>query len=111
MDLAYAAGEMNLTPNTQCLCAADYDLILLLQSTAIISVAIGPSGSNDIYLFHLDEFLSNAANHSPEVATMLNEHAQDDRTSELANMVKQLQLITAHTFYLGLARMSIISYC
>jgi alpha-tubulin suppressor-like RCC1 family protein len=56
-----------------------------------MSVAIGPSGRNDIYLFHLHEFLSNAASHSPDVSAMLNEHAQDDTTSELANMVKLLQ--------------------
>lgn len=56
-----------------------------------MSVAVGPSGRNDVYLLHLHEFLSNTAGHSSAVAEMLKDHAHDDRTGELAGTVKQLQ--------------------
>lgn len=66
-----------------------------------MSVAIGPSGRNDLYLLHLHEFLSNIASHSPEVAEMLKDHSHDDRTGDLANMVKMLQSTHRPYFLFG----------
>jgi len=63
----------------------------LRLAAAIMAVAIGPSGHNDVYLLNLDKFLSHAAKHSPAVALALEDHAEDDRTGELAKMVKMLQ--------------------
>ena len=64
---------------------------IVFAHSAIISVAHGPSGPNDAYLLHLHEFLTHAATHSPLAAVSFKEHAGDDRTGELANMVKLLQ--------------------
>ena len=54
-------------------------------------MAIGPSGHNDVYLFHLDTFLSHITQHSSAAALTLKDHSGDDRTGELAKMVKLLQ--------------------
>jgi len=81
-------------------------LLDLPLAAAIISVAIGPSGPNDLYLLHLHSFLAqhNVASHqtpslaSTEVATELaspssleGDHSGDTDTGELATMVKLLQ--------------------
>ena len=69
----------------------DVRIITFQYIKAIMSVAIGPSGRNDVYLLSLHEFLSDTANHLPGDAEALEDHAKDDRTGELANMVKLLQ--------------------
>ncbi|KAL7469560.1 hypothetical protein ACHAXS_009813 [Conticribra weissflogii] len=60
-------------------------------AAATMSVAIGPSGHNDVYLLNLDKFLTHAAKCSPAAALALEDHAKDDRTGELAKMVHMLQ--------------------
>ena len=54
-------------------------------------MATGPSGRNDVYLLNLHEFLLNTAHHSPGVTKVLEDHTKDDRTGELANMIKLMQ--------------------
>mmetsp|Transcript_4099 Transcript_4099/g.9095 ORF Transcript_4099/g.9095 Transcript_4099/m.9095 type:complete len:800 (+) Transcript_4099:122-2521(+) len=66
-------------------------LLDLPLAAAIISVAIGPSGHNDVYLLHLDSFLTHAAEHSKSAASALEDHSGDFHTGELAGMVKLLQ--------------------
>ena len=65
--------------------------LCIIVFTAIMSVSIGPSGRNDAYLLHLHEFLSDTESQSKEVSEILKGHTKDDRTGELANMVKLLQ--------------------
>ncbi|KAL7533380.1 hypothetical protein ACHAXR_005195 [Thalassiosira sp. AJA248-18] len=66
-------------------------LLDLPLAAAIMSVAIGPSGPNDVYLLHLHSFLTHAAQHSASAALALQDHSGDFHTGELANMVKLLQ--------------------
>ena len=67
------------------------------QVAAVMSVAVGPSGRNDAYLFSLDEFLTphNGAGGGSE------DHARDDATGELARMVKKLQAEFRPYFLVG----------
>lgn len=60
-------------------------------AAAIMSVAIGPSGPNDLYLLHLHSFLTHASQHSASAALALDDHSGDVRTGELARMVKLLR--------------------
>jgi len=60
-------------------------------AAAVISVSLGPSGPNDVYLFRLHSFLAHAAQHSRSAALALEDHSGDFRTGELATMVKLLQ--------------------
>mmetsp|Transcript_3704 Transcript_3704/g.8247 ORF Transcript_3704/g.8247 Transcript_3704/m.8247 type:complete len:792 (-) Transcript_3704:176-2551(-) len=66
-------------------------LMDLPLAAAIISVAMGPSGPNDIYLLHLHKFLAHAAQHSPAAEIALKDHSGDFHTGELATMVNLLQ--------------------
>jgi alpha-tubulin suppressor-like RCC1 family protein len=67
-------------------------LLDLPMAAAVMSVAIGPSGRNDDYLFNLDKFMSD-----PNVATPFgNEFHGDTDTSLLAAMAKRLQRHRLH---------------
>lgn len=63
----------------------------MVHSKAIISFAQGPSGPNDVYLLHLHEFLTHAAQHSKDAALALEDYSGDVNTGELARMLKLLQ--------------------
>ena len=69
----------------------NHSLLHEQNGTAIISVAKGPSGPNDAYLFHLHTFLTNAAQHSSAAAHALEDHSGDVHTGQLTNMVTLLQ--------------------
>jgi len=76
-------------------------LLDLQYAAAVISVAIGPSGPNDVYLNNLHTFLSNAAQHSSDAALALSNHSGDYHTGQLANMVKTLQTELRPYFLFG----------
>ena len=73
-------------------------LVDMRLAAAVMSVAVGPSGRNDAYLFSLDEFLKahNAAGGGSE-----EDHSRDDATGELARMVKMLQAELRPYFLVG----------
>jgi alpha-tubulin suppressor-like RCC1 family protein len=62
-------------------------LLDLSFAAAVIAVATGPSGKNDEYLFHLDQFMSN-----PNLTTSCcDDYHGDEDTHKLAVMIKYLQ--------------------
>ena len=76
-------------------------LLDLPYASAVISVSIGPSGPNDVYLLNLHTFLVNAAQHSSDAALALTNHSGDYHTEELASMVKTLQTELRPYFLFG----------
>eukprot|EP00804_Cyclotella_cryptica_P009136 CCRYP_003210-RB/>CCRYP_003210-RB protein AED:0.04 eAED:0.04 QI:845/1/1/1/0.5/0.66/3/313/573 len=76
-------------------------LLDLPLAAATISVAVGPSGRNDIYLYRLHQFLTQAATHSSAAALALDDHSGDVNTGELANMVDLLQSTYRPYFLFG----------
>jgi len=76
-------------------------LLDLPYAAAVISVAIGPSGPNDVYLLNLHAFLTNAAQHSSDAALALANHSGDYHTGQLASMVKALQTELRPYFLFG----------
>ena len=76
-------------------------LLDLQYAAAVISVAIGPSGPNDVYLNNLHEFLTNAAKHSSDAAFALANHSGDYHTGQLASMIKALQTELRPYFLFG----------
>jgi len=76
-------------------------LLDLPYAAAVISVARGPSGPNDVYLNNLHTFLTNAAQHSYDAALALSNHSGDYHTGELAGMVKKLQTELRPYFLFG----------
>jgi alpha-tubulin suppressor-like RCC1 family protein len=73
----------------------------LQYAAAVISLAIGPSGPNDVYLLNLHTFLSNAAQHSSDAALALANHSGDYHTEQLAGMVNTLQTELRPYFLFG----------
>jgi alpha-tubulin suppressor-like RCC1 family protein len=63
-------------------------LVDLPYSAAVMSVAEGPSGNNDVYLHQLDTFLKGASNNTQSSAFSLE---KIDDTVQLARMVKTFQ--------------------
>eukprot|EP00550_Attheya_septentrionalis_P010869 CAMPEP_0198302320 /NCGR_PEP_ID=MMETSP1449-20131203/54751_1 /TAXON_ID=420275 /ORGANISM="Attheya septentrionalis, Strain CCMP2084" /LENGTH=697 /DNA_ID=CAMNT_0044004635 /DNA_START=104 /DNA_END=2197 /DNA_ORIENTATION=+ len=74
-------------------------LLDLPLSAAVMAAAIGPSGPNDVYLFNLDAFLTDAAKQSPAAAAALDDHSGDYDTCMLANMTRALQQKQMYMLY------------
>ena len=78
-------------------------LLDLPLAAAVMSVARGPSGSNDFYLMQLNKFLTHAAMHSPATtsASALEQHSGDEDTRRLTRMCKLLQTDYTPFFLFG----------